>query len=329
MRLLLLAPADQGLARGNQVTVTRWARGLRARGHELRRLEPGDLEDACGWAELVHAHHAVHCGPAALACAARGLPVVVSLGGTDLNGGPGGAPDPRAREVFRRARFIVGPFVEDGERLRAAVPEAAPFRRVRRGVPIDAAVPAPAPGRLRALMAGGIRRVKGQLDALRWLDRLATMGLELELEIAGPVIETDYAARLDQELAARPRARYLGELEAAATRAAMIDCDLLLNASLHEGASNALLEALALGRPVIARRAAGNREMLAAAPREAALLIDDDDRGLEAMASFLRRLRDADREAIAAAARAFVRAAHDPDQELDELEAVYREATTR
>ena len=29
------------------------------------------------------------------------------------------------------------------------------------------------------------------------------------------------------------------------------------------------------------------------------------------------------------ARRAFVRAAHDPDQELDELEAVYREATTR
>ncbi len=325
MRVLLLAPAHASAARGNLVTVERWRRGLEERGHQIRVLVPADAANGCKDVDLVHAHHAVHCGPAALACGERGRPVVVSLGGTDLNGGPDGRPDPRAREVLEKAARIVGPFAADGERLRASVPDAAPFRLVRRGVEIDETAPAPRPGGLQGLMAGGIRRVKGQLAALRWVDEMRRRGLTTSLEIAGPEIEADYFASFLQAMAPPRADRYLGVLDHEGMRAALLRCDFLLNASLHEGASNAVLEALAIGRPVVASRVAGNREMLCDAPAEVACLVDDDEAGMESLARFLEGLRDADREALASSARTFVRERFSVARELDELEAVYRE----
>src|SRR3990170_1697903 len=92
-RLALLAPFLSPSVRGNAVTVERIARGLRARGVELRvwdlSVAPESLVEAevGAWRPaLIHAFHAWRAGPLALRLARRAeLPLVVTLTGTDAN----------------------------------------------------------------------------------------------------------------------------------------------------------------------------------------------------------------------------------------------------
>lgn len=323
MKILLVAPEHANRARGNTVTVERWRDGVAATPHAIEVTTPSALDDAAN-ADVIHAHHAVHCGPAAMRAADRiGARLVVSLGGTDLNEGP----DDRAAAVLRRADVVVGPFASDADRLEAALGRRPVFVTVRRGVVIGGFSPLPRCGdQVEVLMVGGVRPVKGQRDAVAWLRALADQGVRTRLSLAGPVVDDVYGAALLGDLEGTPH-RMLGELDPDGVADEMARCHVLLNSSLHEGASNAILEAWAAGRPVAARSAPGNRELLAPAPEDAAVLFEAAD--LSPLARFLATLRDArpaDRTRIAATAHAWARSAHDAGDEIEELLGAYDRA---
>lgn len=324
MKIVLVAPDHRTRARGNTVTVDRWLRGATATAHEVVPATPSDLGAVDGPVDIVHAHHAVHCGPAAVRAAERlGARLVVSLGGTDLNETPGAI----ARDVLRAADLVVGPFAGDADRLEAALGTRPRWATVRRGVAIGGFSPLPrCSGRVEILMVGGLRAVKGQRDAVAWATELARRGVDSRLSFAGPAVEADFAAALAADLEGTPHCT-LGELDREGVADEIARCHLLLNASLHEGASNAILEAWAAGRPVAARRAPGNRQMLEPAPAEVAALFDADDLGpLEALAVAVRDARPADRTRLAATAHAWARAAHDVTDEIRELVAAWESA---
>lgn len=325
MRIVFFTPTHQSLARGNTVTVNRWTEGLRSRGHAVLIVENDQIDMARNFAPtILHAHHAVHCGPTALDLS-RDLPdaaLIVSLGGTDLNG-PADGPHEAGRQALEGADAIVGPFATDGVRLREAFPACAPFHVVPRGVASRSTQVHPFGQPLKAAVIGGVRPVKGQLDALTWLAQLVEQGIVINMVFAGPIVDQDYGDRFKQACGAAAHADYLGQLAPAAVETLIQGSDVILNCSLSEGASNVILEALAAGRPVAARCVAGNRELLGPAPPATRHLIQDGAAGLAAWCAWLRELPHHTAETIAHLARDFVYRHHSTQRELDALVRVY------
>jgi glycosyltransferase involved in cell wall biosynthesis len=332
MKALLVGPSHATAARGNVVTVERWQVNLERHGVKVRRTTPAELDRSPPdeIPDVVHAHHAVHAGPAALRFAHRcgGRPLVVSLGGTDLHGGPDGGPDPAGQAALRAAAAVVAPFAADEDRLRRHLPEVASIHLVRRGVVVGEASPPRSGPPLRGLVVGGIRPVKGQLDALAAAAALRAEGLPLHLEFVGPAVDPSYAEQFQQRIAVSAPDRWVGERPREAMAQHYARADFLLNHSRHEGGSNAALEALAAGRPVAASDVPGNRDLLGSAPEPTALLFSmDDGEGRRDLMRWLSDLAAEDasaRRERAAMARAFVRREHDAEDEILELLAVYR-----
>jgi glycosyltransferase involved in cell wall biosynthesis len=337
-RLAILAPHAAPAALGNAVTVARVARGLRERDQHLRVWDVSGAPERAVADEmqayrptLVHAFHAHRTGPLGLRLARRlGVPLVVTLTGTDANHD---LDDPRRAPVVRRVlegaaaitafdasivEHVVSVLPDTGARL-VVIPQAvrfedpAPFDLSARWV-----MP---PDRVLFLLPAGIRPVKAPRTPLGPLDRLAASDARLRLAYAGPVLDADEDAALRRELVPRPWARHLGVVPHAQMASLISEADVVLNCSLSEGGmANAVLEALALGRAVLASNIAGNRA-----------LVEDDVTGLlfgsphELSVKAERLARDARlRARLGHAGRALVEREFPPEREINGYRAVYR-----
>ncbi|MEE9392254.1 MAG: glycosyltransferase family 4 protein [Planctomycetota bacterium] len=336
MKIGIVEPALASPARGNTVSVKRWRTCLERRGKSVRVLSPDELslKDALQGLDVLHAHHAIRTGPhAAKAAEKAGIPWVLSIGGTDLALDENGKLDPRAADSFSSAQLVMGPNWADAERLNAFLDSGVAFQRVRRGVVVPPRALGVRPHGLRGLLAGGIREVKGQDIALDWFDAMdakdTCQQLNLELLFAGPVIEEDYATTFSRRIERRNRLAWLGSVEASRMPRTFARSDFLLNSSRLEGGSNAILEAWAHGRPVVAKRSPGNVEMLESAPPSIAHLVADRPEAMDALFEWLQRLAAADskeRQRRARLARDYVSLHHDSEVETDELLRAYERA---
>ena len=112
-------------------------------------------------------------------------------------------------------------------------------------------------------LPAGLRRVKNVLAPLAPLSRLNRKYPQVRFLLAGPVLEQDYADEVLQRMDEHPFARYLGTIDHDAIDAVYRSCDVVLNCSVFEGGmANSVLEALALGKPVLASAAEGNRSVI-------------------------------------------------------------------
>lgn len=335
MKVLLIEPSHDDRGRGNTVTVERWAKGLKTAGWSVRRVQPFSVAQVAAEdrPQLLHAHHAGHCGPAGLETARRfGLPLLVSIGGTDIFG-PHGRPAREALEPFAAADAVLGPFPHFRDRLIATIPDLAPYFVVRRGVEDAEIMPLRArDGRIRALMLGAVRAVKGVLLAVHWCIDLNRRGLPLDLLIVGAAADAAYSAEVDRAIAGVSCIKKIGAVPPERVESAFRDSDILLNFSESEGSANAILEAWSHGRPVAARRVPGNLEMLEPAPPATGFLFDTDEAGMEL---FRRRFADfaaesdAVRELNARVTQAYVRAHHDTADEIRDLLRAYEVTLSR
>jgi len=273
MRIALIAPYSLGPLRGNIITVNRI-------GCFLQRLEVDVLilpADALSSAEmeqrlasfaprLIHAFHARYCGGVAQRLAERlHLPYVVTITGSDLH-------DPQLRDhpdtlrALSSARSVIcfndleaaklaGHFPEISARL-SVIPqgvEALPVAEDDFGVAGDAFV---------LLLPAALRPVKRVEFPLQALAPLMERLPALRLVIAGGIIDQDYAATIRTMLCDAPYAAWLGEVARERMGALYARADVVLNCSLFESMPNSLLEAMALGRPVLAADIAGNRALV-------------------------------------------------------------------
>jgi len=156
------------------------------------------------------------------------------------------------------------------------------------------------------------------LQALAELDR---RGLDAELWIAGEGPERRRLVRLAKRLGIGARARFLGVRSDVPDLLAA--CDVFALASRQEGLGVAVLEALALGRPVVATRAGGLCDALR--HEETALLVPPDDP--LALADALERLLRDRREAELMARRgpAAVAQGFSLDPMVEAYERIYRD----
>jgi glycosyltransferase involved in cell wall biosynthesis len=337
-RITLLTPFAFPSVRGNAVTVDRVARGLRGHGVELAvwdlSVTPEAVIESAVEAfqpSVVHAFHAFRVGPLALRLARRlEVSLVVTLTGTDANHD---LFDPERAGVVRRvlegAATLVVFHASIADRVAAALPDLRARIVV---VPQSAAAAAgPAfdlatrwalpPGRTLIVFPGGIRAVKRPLLPLAPLARLAARRPEVRLLYAGPVLDPESGTALHAALGDRPWARHVGVVPHDQMASLLAQADVVLNCSLSEGGmANSVLEALAVGRAVLAADIAGNRSLI---EDEVTGLLFSDERELEARAERLAA-DPALRARLGAAGRRLVASRYPLEREIDGYLDVYR-----
>jgi glycosyltransferase involved in cell wall biosynthesis len=225
-------------------------------------------------------------------------------------------------EKIARARFVaaVSEFSQQPalplERARALAEAARRPLRRRRALPRRADVPIPATRRL--VCVGRLCEQKGQLVLLEAAARLIASGLEFELVLAG-----DGELRGALEAAARghgieERVRITGWISNEEVRAEILAARALVLPSFAEGLPVVLMEALALGRPVISTFVAGIPELVA--PGESGWLVPAGD--VHALAAAMRAALEAPPDMLEQLGRKGaerVRARHDARREAEVL----------
>jgi len=279
-RILILTPAALPSITGNAMTAERWRRGLQEKGFEVEVQATRDLEALTFLKilrhrapQLIHAHHASHAGSLLLnplfEVFGSKIPLVVSPGGTDMNVD---WKDRRKRErivrVCHQARFIVVQSEELHLRLRDLLPEIGdrlaliPKSILYLGQDnVDLREMAGAgPEHLLFFLPAGIRPVKGNLECLRLLKRVHEQRPRIRALFSGAPLDSGYSEKFEKEIKDLQNfARWVPAIPPPAILSAYRAADIVVNGSFSEGLSNALLEATAAGRPILASKIPGNR----------------------------------------------------------------------
>jgi glycosyltransferase involved in cell wall biosynthesis len=338
MPVAVLAPFALSAVRGNSVTVQRIVAGLCRRDVEVALWNLETASEAVVSAEveaarpaLIHSFHALRTGPLALRLARRlEVPLVVTLTGTDANHellDPHNAP--LVRRVLEGAALVtafdasmvghVGAILPDLRSRLVVVPQAVCFESP---VPFD--LPGAwllPPDRVLFGLPAGIRPVKAPRAPLPAFDRVVAADPRVRLLYVGPVLDPAEGRALAAALESRPWARHIGAVPHQQMPSLLAQVDVVLNCSVSEGGmANSLLEAMALGRAVLASDIPGNRA-----------LVQDGSTGLlfgtdaELHAAALRLARDGGlRARLGARARARVERDFPPAREIDGYLEIYR-----
>jgi len=340
-RVALLTPFASPSVRGNAITVERIARGLREREIEVRVWDLSTVPEGAVEHQiaqygpvLIHAFHALRTGPAGLRLARRtGVPLLVTVTGTDVNHD---LLEPDTQPVVRRvlegasavsvfdesmATAVITALPETAARL-VVVPQSVSFEPASGHWPLAAALQN-APGPL-VLFPAGLRKVKQPLLPIEPLDRLRPEFPGLELLYVGPVVDPVEGETLLQTITDHPWVRHLGAVPHSRMPALLGLADVVLNCSLSEGGmANSVLEALALGRAVLASNIPGNRSLVE--DGVTGLLFDSTE---DLTGKARRLLEDPDlRARLGEAGRERVNARFSPDREIDGYLAAYARLT--
>jgi len=274
MRLLIIVPRQER-ATGNWITASRLRQGLTVRGHAVSVIETdGDAAAlrttvTAAAPQLVLLLHAWRSGSPWLETGLT-LPYAVLLTGTDVNLG---LHDPRQAPlittVLQRAAAVLSQNALTVAELQRTYPElAAGIHYLPPGITLGTAS-FPLRERLGAaqdepvlLCPAGIRPVKGVLELVDACAPLHREMLAFRLVFCGPLLDAGYGRRFLDRVAGHPWVTWLGTIPPEAMPAAMRQADLIVSYATSEGLPNALVEAVALGRPVVARAIPGNRAII-------------------------------------------------------------------
>jgi len=280
LRILILTPTTLPYVSGNAMTVARWSRSLGGVGHTVKTISSLNLdarelswEIAAFRPDILHIHHALKSGALFLEHfvqeVTRHIPMVVSPAGTDINHDRSRKSisgtllkvcrlsekiilqSPWMLKITRallpgmedRMVYIPKSFFWQGDES-ANLQEACWFQ----------------PGDFIFFFPAGIRPVKGNLECLGRLEPVYDKRPQIRVVFAGPALDAVYAARFEAEIQRLSVfARWITRISPAAMRSAYETAHVVLNASFSEGLSNALLEAMAAKRPMLASDIPGNR----------------------------------------------------------------------
>jgi L-malate glycosyltransferase len=274
MRVAILAPNYYQTETGNAVTVRRIERHLKLLGCDLR-VFPLDqftgeqlLSELRAFApQLLHAFHGYHGGRAAHALAeSLGIPYLVTLTGTDVYQALSDQRSHDTHAALRGAARIVAFHGSVKKHLAEHLPTLDEWTVVIPQGVVLPELPAgekPADAPFTFLLPAGLRPVKNVLFPLEPLEELHRSHPQIVLLLAGPILDTGYAAEVMDALEQYPFARYLGGIKHDAMAQCYRSADVVLNTSIMEGGmANSLLEALSYAKPVLVSDIEGNRSII-------------------------------------------------------------------
>lgn len=261
-------------------------------------------------------------------------PLVTSCRGTLITIAPW---DP-SREGFRSAlsdvfaasmliHCVSDAIASDATRLGMDADKA---RIIRPAVDPDAFVPVAASthrGPLRVVGVGSLNWTKDYEQALVALRRTVDAGADLRLDLIGDGPDRAHLQFAIDDLDLSNRVRLLGRRPPAEVAEALQQAEVFLHTSCSEGISNAVLEAMATGLPVVTTDAGGMRE----AVRDGVDGFVVPVRGSSATAAALTRLAGDPnlRASMGASARRRVEENFRLDQQVNDFVALLHEAAGR
>lgn len=113
-----------------------------------------------------------------------------------------------------------------------------------------------------AILPAGIRQIKDPFFLMQACHKLHLSDQNFHLCIAGPIIEPEFAQEPLHQIQSLSGVHYINGLPRPQMLAAMEQSDIVLNTSISEGMSSAILESMALHTPVIARANEGNLSII-------------------------------------------------------------------
>jgi colanic acid/amylovoran biosynthesis glycosyltransferase len=186
--------------------------------------------------------------------------------------------------------------------------------------------PAPIPNAPRLVCVGRLCEQKGQLLLVEAAAELVRSGLALELVLVGDGEMRAQIERRVQELGLARCVEITGWADEARVRQELLRARALVLPSFAEGLPVVIMEALALGRPVISTYVAGIPELVV--PGECGWLVPAGSvSGLAAAMRDALTLAPERLERMGEAGRARVRAAHDVDASAQVLHGLLTEAS--
>jgi glycosyltransferase involved in cell wall biosynthesis len=225
---------------------------------------------------IVHAHHVSRAGAFLLDPLVSEkydhLPIVVSPAGTDINlHAMAEVARDNVRRICLKARSVIAQNRATTKSLLEFLPDLreriayAPKSFLWMGDELYdlRAVAGCQEEDILFFMPAGIRPVKGNLECLSVMAKAHEASPNIRVLFAGPALDAEYAARFEEEISRlQSFARWILQIPPKAMRAAYEGADVVLNYSRSEGLSNALLEAMATGRPILASDIPGNRWLI-------------------------------------------------------------------
>ncbi len=198
------------------------------------------------------------------------IPVIVSCRGSDIYIAP---HDPRypemagqLRETFEKAAgvhcvsdAIVKEAVKyglDPARARVIRPAVDP----KKFCPVEKT--RSAKQNLKIISIGNLLKVKGYEHALKAMRQLKDQNIPFDYEIIGQGKDRELITQAIKDLKLTSCVVLTGQLEPSLVREKLCNADVFLLSSLSEGISNAALEAMACGLPVITTDCGGMREAI-------------------------------------------------------------------
>ncbi|MDA8427715.1 MAG: glycosyltransferase [Geobacteraceae bacterium] len=332
MRIALISPYSGAPMRGNITTVRRINRFLVLAGVVTLNLATDSLsvsEMELRLAEfkpdLIHCFHAHSCGAISRQLAERfKVPYIITITGSDVHD-PLQRNHPETVTAIEAAQGVVCFSDSDADALSAYIPGiGARISVAPQGVePIACDGKATFdldPDAFILLLPAALRPVKQVEFPIRSLAQLVQHDPTLRLVIAGGVIDREYTASISRMLCETTYATWLGEVPYEQMGNLYTRADLVLNCSRSESMPNSLMEAMALGRPVLAANIPGNRSLVRHGQNG---WLYDNVEDFRKLAVQIRR-NTALREQVGVRAQGFMMANFSPQQEAGRYLSIYR-----
>ncbi len=332
MRIAFIAPYSAGPMRGNITTVRRLSRSLTSEGAvtivlSADSLSYNEMEQQLSAfkPDLIHGFHAHYCGTLTRKLSQRfRVPYLITITGSDIH-------DRRLRShpdtvtAIENAGVVICFSDSDAEILTgfytnicgsvAVVPQGVETFPDAKTYDFDFG-----PDAFVLLLPAALRPVKRIEFPLQCLPQLVQRDPTVRLVIAGGVIDQDYASKIRSRLCDTPFATWLGEVPHDRMGSLYTRADLVLNCSSSESMPNTLMEAMSLGRPVLASNISGNRSLIR--DEENGWIYDDE----EDFVRLVMRLRNnvTLRETVGERGREDVRSKFSPLLEAERHLSLYR-----
>ena len=253
LRVVIVTPAAPGSRHGNRNTALRWARHLRALGHQVHIALDWDGRD-CDLLIALHARRS-HAAIAAWKSAHPARPLVLVLTGTDLYRDIRHDADACASLHLADRMVVLQPRGLDelsaAQRARTRVIFQSVRTRRRR---------APPRRYFLVTVIGHLREEKDPFRAALALAHLPQRALRVVQ--LGQALAPEMARQARALMRAEPRYRWLGELDHAGAMRWLARSHAMVISSRMEGGAHVVSEAIAIGVPVIASAIPGNIGLL-------------------------------------------------------------------